>query len=338
MSLSMSATQFDVAKETIRMFAETKPDASLVVTKDLEIVERWGILRKIFCCCMRERYLRTLTPTKSVERFKARLRVLLSSDAYKSNPELGVVCERACAAFNRLIKETNKESRGIQKAEEEDLCIDLEEEKRAVAPQPKRGSHHSKSKRKTTFSLEESPGLSESQKPHRHSRPGSEESLIENYDELIGDTTESPLQPVRIDRVAAHSSDVFLHKPLGCRERPEFQDTSSSPSSHGSSGSEGAKADESSPEMVPVVPSKTICGQVLPSGKPLFVLPPSPEEQKPQEQAEKPGVVTQPPEEQERKDQQTHRQKIQPPPVPFSMTLRELPSRSQTGPALEKKP
>ena len=89
----MSATQFDVAKETIRTFAETKPDASAVVTKDLEIVEQWGVLRKIFCCCMRERYLHKLVPTKSVERFKARLKVLLASKEFKSNAALADVCE-----------------------------------------------------------------------------------------------------------------------------------------------------------------------------------------------------------------------------------------------------
>lgn len=333
MSLSMSATQFDVAKETIRTFAETRPDTSAVVTKDLEIVERWGIFRKIFCCCMRERYLRTLVPTKSVERFKARLRVLLASEAYKSNPELDTVCERACAVFNRLIKETNKEVRDPQRVEETYLCINLDEEKREVLSRPKKSSRHSRNKQPTeALSTEESPGLSESKKAHhtRSERPsergGAEVSLIENYDTLIGDTTESPLQPVRINRAIAHSSDQFLRKPLGGREGPEFRD-GSSPSSRGSSGSEGARADESSPEMAPAS-STTACGQVLPSGKPLFVLIPSPEQSKPQEGVEKPKKAAQHPAEQEIEEEKepAHRQRKQPP-APFTMSLRPTPDR-----------
>jgi hypothetical protein len=337
MSLSMSATQFDVAKETIRTFAETKPDASAVVTKDLEIVEQWGVLRKIFCCCMRERYLHKLVPTKSVERFKARLKVLLSSKEFKSNAALADVCERACATFNRLIKETNKElPRNRQSPDEKELCINLEEEKLIVASLSRKASHHSKAEppksrqEAARFRLDASSGLSLSQRSHHRTKPmqpSTEETLIEDYDTLIGDTIASPSQPVQINQVIAHSSDQFLRKPLGGHEGPEFRDNSS-PSSRASSGSDAAKADESSPEISVSAPSTTICGQVLPSGKPLFVLPALQLQTKPQALVEMPEVAPQTLA--GREQEEDHQQRRQS--APFTMALRELPSRCEAAP------
>jgi hypothetical protein len=151
MSLSVSIRPFDLAKQTMRTFAETNQDASVVVTKALEIVDRWGPMKKFFCCCYRGEYFRQLDPAKSATRFRDGLEVILSSREFKSNNvALKDLCERACATFNRLIRETNKQApRDRQVSDEKKLCVNLEEELR-IASQEKKPVHRTKMVRADT--------------------------------------------------------------------------------------------------------------------------------------------------------------------------------------------
>jgi hypothetical protein len=264
MSLSMSATQFDVAKETMRAFAETKPDTPAIVTKALEIEAPWGILRRIFCCCMKEKYLHRLDPGKSVNRFRARLSVLLSSREFKNNPALGNVCERACAGFNRLIRETNVELPSNRRIPETQLCINLEEEKSRITSQSKRPSRRANAAQSL-------------------GRGGTEEFSKADYDQLFGDTSESPTEPVRLSpgkKTDSSTIDLFVPKSLPGQDSASR--ASPSPSSNSGSGSEASKTGEQSPPQMAephssqaaAPPPTAVGGQILPPAHPLFATDP----------------------------------------------------------------
>lgn len=309
MSLSISIRPFDRAKETIRNFAETNQDTSVVVTKALEIVDRWGPVRKFFCCCWREEYLRQLDPAKSSLRFREGLEIILSSKEFKSNVALKDVCERACATFNRLIRETNKElPSNRQVFDEKQLCVNLEEEISRIASQEKKPIRRTKLVRGDT----------------------AEAFTREDYDRILGDTTESPLQPIRLSpgkKDPSLAANMFHANPLLGHDGLDPQD-SSSPSSSSS------KSDEhSSPEMGEAPqnvrpPLVHFSVQVSPPAEdPSIQSPPQTEKRSPEPvespvEPEAPRAANVPDEEDKPRPRPRRRQVSS----PFTMSLRKPPS------------
>ncbi len=98
------------AVEIIHKFAEAVDTNGVVITADLDLIWRWGALRKAFCSCCKQWYLHQLDPQKSVEEFRRHLVTVLNTKTVDDNPNFRATCARACAAFNRLIVVTNEET------------------------------------------------------------------------------------------------------------------------------------------------------------------------------------------------------------------------------------
>ena len=135
MSINLSSQKLQQALETIHLFAETPHEPSTVVTANLEVINRWGRVRKIFMYWFIGGYLNQLQPKKSIKEFKCRLATILTSDSYDSN--LARTCAKACRTFNRLIKTTNLELAAAQQSPEADLIVDLKAEEQRCAQQEK---------------------------------------------------------------------------------------------------------------------------------------------------------------------------------------------------------
>ncbi len=110
---------------TIHLFAQTPETSARVVTANVELINQWGRLRKIFMCCFKGGYLCQLHPKEATEEFKARLLTVISSDEY--NGKMPEACAKACITFNQLIRKTNSELHPSKRVPEEALLVDLSE-------------------------------------------------------------------------------------------------------------------------------------------------------------------------------------------------------------------
>jgi hypothetical protein len=130
MSSNAATALVQHALSTIHFIAETKNPELNLVTSNLDVIQRWGKIRKVVWYFFLEDYINQVDPYKSTKLFKKKLSIIISSQPYSTNSALAQLCKQACDVFNRLIVISNNELPAAKRYPEEDLHVHFADEER----------------------------------------------------------------------------------------------------------------------------------------------------------------------------------------------------------------
>ncbi len=107
----------------MEQFARTPETSRLVMTKNLQLISQWGLLRKIFLRCFMNSYLNQLDPYQSKMRFQEQLWTIMVWGKYDRHMQ--ETCVKACKVFDRINHRTNDELPPSKRFSELAVCVNL---------------------------------------------------------------------------------------------------------------------------------------------------------------------------------------------------------------------
>lgn len=124
MSVHIPPGVFQQSLDSIHLFAETSESSQKVITANLDLIDRWGWLKKLFFYFSLNSYLDQLRPQASTELFRNRLVTVVTSEKYTAH--LAQTCVKACRVFNKLIVATDKELPKSRRCDLSMLLVDFQ--------------------------------------------------------------------------------------------------------------------------------------------------------------------------------------------------------------------